>query len=250
MESNKGARPFTVIIPNRFEDIIQPLLKSIKRFEDPSTHILIVADNHTRSYGHDLLPMTTPFIYGRSANAGIKKSSPADVILLNDDVTLLQPNTFAQMARIANSDPLIGILTPQVDGGCGNLFMRPSHTELWEDHRRSVRNGLHYCCCRSGDSVTFACVYIKRKVFDNIGLFDENFTAYGFEDTDLCRRASNRGFHVVVTNKLKVRHGAGGEKFVRGKNWNTSFKRIGNCNSKQNLAYLMSKQSSNGNQLN
>lgn len=248
MESPAIAKAYTVVIPNKFEDVIHPLIESFRKYEKRLARVIIVSDGHDRHYGLENVRIDGPFVYSKSVNLGIKRAGQSDIILLNDDVTLLQDNTFDDMECLAYSDPTIGILSPQVDGGCGNLFMRPSHTELWSDGRRSVKNNLHYCCCRSGDQVTFACVYIKRKVFNTVGLFDENFTSYGFEDTDMCRRAHSRGFAVVVTNKLVVRHGVGGEKFIRGRNWNTSFMRTGGADSRPNLRYLMSK-SSNGNQL-
>ncbi len=240
---------YSVIIPNRFQDVIQPLLDSLSKYESDA-RVVIIADNHKRSYGHQIIPVRGEFNYSKSINTGLRYTYPSDVILLNDDVTLLS-ETFDELCSLAHKDHNIGILTPLVDGGCGNLFMRPSHVELWQPGRKSVRDNFHYCCCRSGDCVTFACVYIKRWVFDRIGTLDERFIHYGFEDTDFCRRARKAGIDVAVTNKLTVRHGDGGEVFVRGKNWSKSFIRVENRFSKDNLQLLQSKHPemtrSNGN---
>lgn len=232
---------FSVVIPNRFEDIIQPLLKSFKQFEPNLSRVVIVADNHSRSYGHDLVKATGQFIFSRSVNLGIKYASPDDIILMNDDVKLLQSNTFETLRSIAYGDPEIGIISPQVDGGCGNPFMRPSHIELWAKGRKSIIDGVHYCSGLSGDKLTFACVYMKRECLDSIGSFDESFVDYGFDDSDVCIRTIKAGWKLAVTNKIVVRHGEGGEKFIRGRNWSSSFARLRGANPRANLKRLYEK---------
>lgn len=227
---------YSVIIPNRFEDVIQPLLGSIMKFEPKATCVIIVADNHDRSYGHNIVKASGPFIYSKSVNLGINYIPTNDIILLNDDVSLLQPNTFKTLQRIAYSDPMIGILSPLVDGGCGNIYMKSSNAHLWNDIDIYYPNGL-----RGPDRVTFACVYIKRALLNDIGLLDENFVSYGYDDADMCIRTVKAGWKLAITNKLTVRHGTGGDKFVRGKNWNSSFNRTKCKGSTPNLNYLKSK---------
>lgn len=228
---------YTVIIPNRFEDIIQPLLDSFKTYGEDLTKVVIVADNHGRSYGCGLIKIEGNFVFSRSANAGIDYADPDDIVLLNDDVRLLQPRTFEILKEMAYTDPSIGIMVPLVDGGCGNHFMRLNRVDLWEGNKV----GIHYCKGRRGDLVTFACAYIKRRLLNQIGLMDENFVGYGFDDIDMCIRAKQAGWKLAITNKVKVQHGNGGEEFVRGSNWNSSYFRARTGKSKQNMEYLMAK---------
>lgn len=231
---------YSVIIPNRFEDVIRPLLESIKEFEPIDTCVIIVADNHDRSYNYNIVKTSEPFIYGKSVNLGINYIPTNDVILLNDDVRLVQPETFKTLQKIAYSDPMIGILSPLVDGGCGNIYMKASNGHLWSklDNTIYYPNGL-----RGPDRLTFACVYIKRALLIDIGLFDENFVDYGYDDADMCIRTIKAGWKLAVTSELTVRHGTGGDHFVRGKNWSSSFNRIRCKGSAPNLKYLKSKHS-------
>lgn len=232
---------YSVIIPNKFEDVIQPLLRSIKEFEPTPPRIVIVADGHERSYGYDIVKISGKFNFSRSVNAGINYAGLDDIILINDDVRLLCPNTFKHLHDIAYSNIHLGILSPQVDGGCGNSYMKPSNTHLWNGKGKNVEDGIHYCNARAGDRVTFACVYMKRKCLNKVGPFDEGFINYGFDDADICIRTVGCGWKLGITNKLIIQHGEGGEKFVRGKNWSTSFFRTGGPGSRYNLAYLKSK---------
>lgn len=229
---------YTVIIPNRFEDIIQPLLDSFKTYGEDLTKIVIVADNHGRSYGCGLIKMDGNFIFSRSANAGIDYADPDDIILLNDDVRLLHPRTFDILKEMAYTDPSIGVMVPLVDGGCGNHFMRSNREDLWKDNT----SGIHYCRGKRGsDLVTFACAYIKRRLLNQIGLMDENFVGYGFDDIDMCIRAKQAGWKLAVTNKAKVQHGNGGEEFIRGSNWSSSYMRNRIGGARKNMEYLMEK---------
>jgi GT2 family glycosyltransferase len=46
---------------------------------------------------------------------------------------------------------------------------------------------------------------IHRRVFDNVGLLDENYFLY-LEDVDFCWRASKAGFKIVFNAKSKIYH--------------------------------------------
>ena len=216
--------PFSVVIPNRFPDIIQPLLSSIQdsRLAKPYK-IYIVADGHSNSYGHYLIQCTQEnFVFSKAANTGINAVGKGDVILVNDDIRLLRLDTFQTLFETAYHDPSIGILSPLIDGGCGNLFMDASNIDkLWNGQRIMYRPGT------PSDYISFVCVYLKRQMLDEIGLMDENFTGYSRDDADMCIRAVKAGWKVAVTKNTKVRHGLGGNIYRRGFNWNSSYSRQG-----------------------
>lgn len=229
---------YTIVIPNRFEEVIQPLLKSIATYEQVAPRIVIISDGHDRNYGYNIIRVDGKFIFSKSANLGIRFGCSDDIILLNDDVRLLQFDTFNTLMRTSYRNPNVGILTPIIKGGCGNIYMKADRTDLWKDNL----SGIKYCTgLRGPDRVTFACVYIKRDLINCIGFMDENFVGYGYDDADYCIRTIQAGWSIAITNKTVVQHGNGGSEFVRGENWNTSFmkNRIGGA--KRNLDYLMSK---------
>jgi len=64
------------------------------------------------------------------------------------------------------------------------------------------------------DWVSFACVAIRREVFDRIGLLDEGYFMY-FEDMDFCRRARVAGYRVGYVPKARVVHLRGGTSEVK-----------------------------------
>jgi GT2 family glycosyltransferase len=230
-------KDYTIIIPNRFEEVIQPLLRTLKTYED-KVSIVVIADNHDRSYGYQMIKTTGNFVFSRAINLGIELTFPNDIIILNDDVRLVQPNTFETLQSMAYSDQDIGILSPLVNGGCGNVYMKESRNDLWNKNF----SGIHYCSgLRGPHRVTFACVYIKRLLIDEIGHMDEQFVGYGFDDADYCIRSIKAGWKIAITNRATVQHGDGGSVFERGKNWNTSFMKNRVGGTRRNLTYLMTK---------
>jgi len=50
------------------------------------------------------------------------------------------------------------------------------------------------------------CFMIHRRVFDNIGYFDENFRIGQYEDTDFFRRAKYAGFHLGMVGCSFLHH--------------------------------------------
>jgi GT2 family glycosyltransferase len=53
--------------------------------------------------------------------------------------------------------------------------------------------------------ITGACLMLKSSVYEQIGLFDERYFAYG-EEIDLFKRINEAGFKVVVTKNARVWH--------------------------------------------
>lgn len=235
---DSGKDPYTIVTLNKYDDVISPLLESIATYESRKPQLTIVADGHDRSYGYDLVRTDFPkFIFGRSANIGIKRSSPNDVILINDDVRLLSSDTFKGLHDIAYQHHEVGILSPLIDGGCGNVYMQAARTsDLWASNP-GINGSVLYRGGTGFDYVSFVCVYLKRSMLDQIGLMDEGFSDYGRDDADMCIRAVRAGWKIAITNKLTVRHGLGGEDFNRGKNWNTSFSRQGILDAKNEYFY-------------
>lgn len=55
------------------------------------------------------------------------------------------------------------------------------------------------------DYISGCCMLIKKDVFNEIGMFDENFFMY-YEDADFCIRARRAGFHINIDTALTAYH--------------------------------------------
>ncbi len=55
------------------------------------------------------------------------------------------------------------------------------------------------------DWVSGCALFIRQDLFSRLGGFDEDFFLY-FEDVDLCHRAKNLGYEIIVTEKMRLTH--------------------------------------------
>ena len=77
-------------------------------------------------------------------------------------------------------------------------------------------------------SISGACMFFKKTIFDECNGFDENFFLY-FEETDYCKRAKKKGYKSYQINAIKVQHNVGSsvdykneeeeEKYKNLRNW-------------------------------
>lgn len=148
--------------------------------------------------------------YAKAVNIGIRAAAPdSDIVLLNNDVELIEPDWLDRLATTANTDPQLGVVGVKIvrDDGtlqhCGAYL--PMDT-MWGQQLAGGEvdigqyPGLHEC-----ESVVFACVYVKRSTMDAVGLLSEDFFAY-FEDTDYCMRTSLAGLKVAMCGDIRVKH--------------------------------------------
>lgn len=129
----------------------------------------------------------------------LMSSTLTDVIVLNDD-TIILSDIVQEMKTLAYSDPKIGIVGGKSiapDGQHVNnygIFIAPdgntAHKYYGED-----KNAVTEVVTQK--SVEGSCMYIKRQVINDIGLFDENFGMGYREEIDYCYRAREKGYEVV-----------------------------------------------------
>jgi GT2 family glycosyltransferase len=148
--------------------------------------------------------------YAKAVNIGIRAAAPdADIVLLNNDVELVEPDWLNRLAAAAKSDAQLGIVGVKIvreDGTlqhCGAYL--PVDT-MWGQQLASGEVDIgQYAGIFECESVVFACVHIKRSTIDKVGLLSEDFFAY-FEDTDYCMRTSLAGLKVAMCGDIRVKH--------------------------------------------
>jgi len=185
-----------VMVLSRYTDIFYPLRDQLNHWEPAARKILVTSGPEKfTAPGWDIIPGIEPFCFGKNANVGIRSAGDSDILLLNDDVRLRGP-VLRNLKDISHAHPEVGILAPQVQGGCGNLEQKVG-------------------CHISGDvafpkdRLAFIAIYIKRSTLASIGLFDERFNGYGSEDTDFCMRVERARLKSAITSRVMVLHGHG-----------------------------------------
>lgn len=184
---------YSIIIPtyNHCDDLLKPCIESIFKNTDMTNVELIISANGctdgTKEYleslsnkfnalgfeSHLCIVWNNDALgYSRACNMGINTASGEKIILLNNDAVLLDylpKNSWLDMLEKPFYD----------DTTCG--LSAPSK---------------RYCEYIDGDFLIFYCVMIDRKVFDKIGLLNEEYGIGAGEDTEFCLEAVKNGFSI------------------------------------------------------
>lgn len=196
---------FSVVIPSKTASNLIPCVEALRKHE-PGARIIIIDDGLALSAEElQFLSQSTirgdwafgpkPFIFARNVNVGIRAAGElayADgVVILNDDAILQTPGGFSLLAQSAEDNPEYGLIASTCNN-VGNRNQWPRGVGLREDPR----------------IVCFVAVYIPRSTIDAVGLLDERFTGYGFEDDDYCYRVRQAGLKIGIHDGCYVDHGS------------------------------------------
>jgi len=214
------------------------LLKCLKSVYDSIRDIpvrVFVQDNDSRN-GVDRISIAFPKVnltknifnigFGKAVNKCIKQGTAPYVLMLNPD-TIIKDGFFESILQYIENNPDIGIVGPKVlntDGslqGSARAFLKPwmaffgrnSFLTRWFPNNRISRRcilstGSDGVTPMSVDWVSGACMLVRRKAIDDVGLLDEQFFMY-WEDADWCKRMREKGWKVVYFPKTSIVHHVG-----------------------------------------
>ena len=212
-----------VIIPvyNAYEDLTI-CIDSLIKYTDLNKHELIFINDNSpedrifpfleslRNKNIKVLHNKENFGFSATVNKGIK-SCDGDVILLNSD-TVVTKNWIEKIICCAFSNDSIATVTPVSNNA--TLCSVPNFCE-----ENTIPEGctidefadlIEQWSFKKYPTITVAhgfCMFIKRKVINNIGLFDaESFTRGYGEENDFCFRAEQVGYHHVMCDDTFIYH--------------------------------------------
>jgi len=152
--------------------------------------------------------------YAAGNNRGLRRANGDCVILLNSDV-LADAASLRALCRYLQAHSQVGA----VSAGLRTANGQPQAYAYGGDPspgyllKRNVRRWLglkplHDWAVSEPidtDWVSGACVAVRREVFEQVGLLDEQFFLY-FEDIDWCLRMRHAGWQVVYNPIISVTH--------------------------------------------
>ncbi len=152
-------------------------------------------------------------------NAGIRyveeRLKPEFVLFLDND-TQIEPDTIRELAEAAGDDPGIGIAAPKAFRRKGDLRLLSAGgmsfnpcTGMLRDVATGEVDGGRCEMARDVQAGPGFALFVRTSVYREIGLFDETFNPYGWEDVDFSLRAGKAGFRVVYAPKAVVYHAGG-----------------------------------------
>ncbi|MBY0579681.1 MAG: glycosyltransferase family 2 protein [Burkholderiales bacterium] len=155
-------------------------------------------------------------------NVGIRAVSAEYYLLLNSD-TIVHPGAIRILLETAAKFPKAGIVSPRLLGASGEIqmscfkFHRPLG-ELVDSAQTSIIDRLMQdfvirlpptMDVMEPEWTSFACALVRRQVFEEVGLLDDEFFMY-FEDVEFCYRTRKAGWTIVHNPAAEVVHFHGG----------------------------------------
>lgn len=221
-----------VIVTYNSKEAVLQCLKSVFERTGQITFEVIVVDNASQDGTADAIAGDFPRVllirnqtnrwFRPANNQGIRSSRGRYVLLLNPDTLLVTPGAFEKMVAFIDSHPRIGVLGVKLldsDGrtqlDCDRLpdlvwiafYYLYVHT-LWPSNpvMRWLRyDGWDRNDTREVESVSGACMLIRRAVFEQVGLLDEAVKIY-WEESDFCRAALQKGWQAVHYADVEIIH--------------------------------------------
>jgi hypothetical protein len=194
---------------NRQEDTVKAVESLISSKLPLGTEIIIIdngRENLRKFFAHSVpsaIYLKSPGNIGFAAgnNQGIKYAlthSATHILIMNPDVTV--PRDFLLPLIKLDKD----LVAPAHTEGNGSYGLGGTVDWKWCSFPHENVSSLPQTLKRY-DLLTFACVLIKRKVFEVAGLLDERYFLY-LEDVDYCISAARAGFTLYLDSSVVVRH--------------------------------------------
>ena len=231
-----------VIVNYNSSELLHDCLASIKCSCNGSRPNVVVTDNGSKdpieyirkTYSDVTIVRNRSNIgYSRAINAILSISDAPYIVLLNPDTIVLTDHFLESIAAFMDAHPDVGILGPGVlepDGrvqGSARSFprfhslffgRRSLLTKIFPQSRLASANILTKNANNTEplevDWVSGACMVIRRRALQQVGMMDERFFMY-WEDVDWCKRMWDVGWKVMYWPGIKIMHHVGGSSESR-----------------------------------
>jgi O-antigen biosynthesis protein len=191
----------------------QQCVETIRRYTELPHEILVVdngssdgtADWCWREHLHCVrLPENRGF--AAACNAGIREALSEFVILLNND-TLVAPGWAERLLDHLEREPAAGLVGPSTSYASSAQQIPAEYTGL-EEYLRFARRIAreHKGQTVEVDRLVGVCLAARRRLFEEIGLFDERFGLGNYEDDDLCLRVRMAGYRLLWARDVYIHH--------------------------------------------
>ena len=220
----------SIVIPTRDKRaLLQTTLESIWARTDYDRYEIIIVDNQSTdpdavqylaSIGSrcQVHQWTKPFNYSALNNFGVRHARGEQLLFLNNDLEVIHSDWLTAMLEHAQRQEVgaVGAKLLYADG-------RIQHAGIVVGINRAAANAFRSWpgeaigrprladLARDCSAVTGACMMVPRRVFDEVGGFDEDLRVV-LNDVDLCLKIRQRGHLVVYTPHALLYHYEGSSR--------------------------------------
>lgn len=153
--------------------------------------------------------------YAEGNNVGIRYvlEQKGDYIFILNNDTLVDKEAISILVKESEKDKKISVLGPKVyfykerdiiqsAGGVLDSQFNPLHIGFKEQDKGQF---AHY---NAIDYISGCAMFVKREVFEKIGLLDPKYFMY-WEETDFCFRTKKAGFKIQIVPQANIWHKGG-----------------------------------------
>ncbi len=221
----KKINTFIIPVLNNYEGLNR-LLRTLKKYT-PQNYNVIVIDNgyslglleREKHYGkivvNDLKRMVDIWIdpvrnlgFGKAMNQGIKLATTEFVTIANDDVEIIYEGWWEEIMEKFKEEEDLGGFNPHSPCNKSASGDRHIQYDYKEEYTKEDIIKMKEIFCKEREYIG-CCTYFticRKKMFDEIGLFDESFGLGSGEDYDLCVRAQRAGYKIKGGSTTMVFH--------------------------------------------
>jgi len=239
-------KAFVVVLHYKGKQFTHQCLLSLQKTRAAGFSLkVVVVDNNSpesiadlkKEFSHNIFIKNKEnlgFAEGNNVGIGYALKHGADYIMLLNNDTMVDSQMIVQLIRSAESDKKIGILGPKIYFAPGYEFhkerYKPSEQGkvIWYaggsmdwDNILASHRGVdevdkgQYDKQVETDFVSGCAMFVKKEVFEKIGLLDKKYFLY-LEDNDFCQKAKRAGFKVIYSPKASLWHLNAGSSEVGG----------------------------------
>jgi len=198
-------------------------LKSVEKIDYPNFEVVIVDDGSKdgsceKAKGSEwkgdfkFFKNKKNLGFAGANNRGLEESGGDYILLLNND-TKVDKNLLTKLVGRLEKDLSIGVAQAKI-----RLMDKPTHldnagafltrTGFLSHWGFGKKDGKEYMKEREIFSAKGACMFIRRRVTDKLGLFDADYVSY-MEETDFCWRVWLAGWRIIFYPETFIYHKVG-----------------------------------------
>lgn len=216
-----------ILVSYNSATIIKNCLQSLRQFNQSIPVEIIVVDNASQDGSPAIIEQYFPEVnllketvnhgFGKGNNIGAKVAQGEFILFLNTD-TILTSDFLPSLLEVMQQDNQVGIIAPRLVNRDGSLQISTSPAisikgeYIAQKRSHQYRQGKNlqkiiqaFAQQQEVDIVVGAAFLIRRKLFEQLRGFDENFFMY-FEEADLCQRSQYLGWKIIYYPQVSLIH--------------------------------------------
>ncbi|TCL59376.1 GT2 family glycosyltransferase [Kineothrix alysoides] len=193
-------------------------LRAIKKYSEGVDYEIIIADDSSTDLTSELEKNTKGIkvIHNKSnyqflinCNCAVKEAKGKYLVFLNND-TQVQKHWLKSLVDLLQTEERVGLAGSKLVyptglvQEAGGIVWRDATVLQYGNNRQAGEEELNYL--RETDYVSGASIIIRKKLWEEIGGFDERFAPAYYEDVDLAFEVREQGYKVVYQPESEVVH--------------------------------------------